>query len=1771
MGAYGGTAQASLSPAAFLKVTSPAGGDVVFQGVATTIDWSTFNVSGTVDLAVTSDGQNFTTIATGITNADHYSWTVDGNVFAAGSSYRIRVSSSADASVFGLSDQFIISAPIHAYYLNDSSTTGDQYTTAVGNDANTGLTPNDPMATLQALLAKYSLHGGDTVYVDTGTYELSTNVVFTSDDSGTSDTQRLVIQGPTAPGATASIDRTSRSSGFWGFEFNGAQYVTLQNLHITGADYGVVLDDNSNSLGIALADDTLDGNNNGIYVGAGNGGFTLASSTLAANSPGGGTGIYINQTDGQVVGSSFTNFNTGVYLNSTTSTVVRADTFTNDTAATSTNFANNILFDQLTASGGSYGISTYRTSGIIQNSTVHDTASSGITADGFSYTAGAQLLATGNTIYNIGGTALTASGAIATASDNVVYSSYDGIDVSGGIASDNRVFGHSDVGIQVDFNGSAVGNKVYDNAIGILLASSNTTATNNTIYDNATGIQVNRNSNGANNFTIASNTIVQPSGTALALVGNPYNYNVRDNIFTLGATAIGLDAPASAQLGYVGDYNLYDLTPGAVVARWSNQPLTLGQLQLSLGLDKNSFAGNPMYKNPAGADGIRGFVGGVDHGADDDFSLTPGSPAIDRGDPTAPYFNEPVGATFGDGSRIDIGAGGNTANAAQSPTQLVQLFGQTADQRYQVGQAATISFRSDGLVAEDPVLFINVGGGFVTGPQPWNVFQPDQFLLSSNSNTTATANAVDTSGVDAPASVLQTVRYSSSDLFYGVPLQDGSYRVTLLFDEAYVSAAGQRVFDIVANGATVASNFDVYAAAGGANKAIGYTFAATASGGSGITLDLRSKIGDVMLSGIEITRINSPTPPAWTASLDVSLDNGATWSNIASGLALDRLGAGSFAWTPAAATAGTTGLLRITATDGTHTVTDRSLAPFMIAPAGHIYYVNDNSTTGDVFTTAVGNDANSGKSPNAPMANLGTLLSLYHLQPGDTVYVDSGTYNLSRNLTLGSSIAGTPGNPITIIGAGASTVLNRADTTPGTDVFNIGGAHDVRIENLAITGGGDGIDIADSSNSTDISLSGLDISKFGSGSTFYSFGVFDGAGSSGFSLTSSTIHDADPGPFATFGVKLSDSGAGDATISGDTFKNLSYGVQGPYNNNVAITGNQLFNTTAAGISVGQSIVQGAPLTVSGNTVTGGSGVGISVSASFAGSVVVSGNTVSGLINGTGISVSGPVSAQNNESYGNYDGFNAGAGSTSSGNRIHDNTHAGVTTSGNAGNATLIGNVIYNNPTGIVVNVTSVVLTNNLFYSNANIAVDGEFTGLLTLVNNTIDQSGGTAIKFASTSSNLSLKNNVVNVSDSGLALDVAATAETGFASDWNLFHLSGGATMGNWGGQAVATFLDWRFGTGFDIDSTDVDPQFTDAAHGNYLLLPGSPAIDRGDPNSAFANEPGNNGGRINLGFEGNTAQATQSPAQLVQVLSPNGLDKLAQGQATTITWRSSGIGPGTTARVEASPDNGSTWELIAANAPTDQSGSGNLTWTPDFQTNGNTALIRVTMNGVSDTSDKPFLVANGGHDYYVNDGSTVGDELTTAVGNNLNSGKSPDQPVASLEALLSSYTLGAGDIVHVDTGTYIGLVNLTFGPTASGTGSGAGQTLTIQGPTGGGAAVFNRADTVNNAAVFSFNNARYVTFANLDVTGAIYGFLIPDKTSIGISIVNTSIHDNTGDGLYVYAYPADVNIELTVDHSKIFNNANDGLELHWLNGATITNNELRRGHQHNDRRQQRA
>ena len=69
-----------------------------------------------------------------------------------------------------------------------------------------------------------------------------------------------------------------------------------------------------------------------------------------------------------------------------------------------------------------------------------------------------------------------------------------------------------------------------------------------------------------------------------------------------------------------------------------------------------------------------------------------------------------------------------------------------------------------------------------------------------------------------------------------------------------------------------------------------------------------------------------------------------------------------------------------------------------------------------------------------------------------------------------------------------------------------------------------------------------------------------------------------------------------------------------------------------------------------------------------------------------------------------------------------------------------------------------------------------------------------------------------------------------------------------------------------------------------------SPTIDAGNPTSLSFNEPLPNGGRINLGFDGNTPQAATSPSPLIQVLSPNGLEKYVQGQQVNLQWQSDGL-----------------------------------------------------------------------------------------------------------------------------------------------------------------------------------------------------------------------------------------------------------------------------------------
>ncbi len=65
------------------------------------------------------------------------------------------------------------------------------------------------------------------------------------------------------------------------------------------------------------------------------------------------------------------------------------------------------------------------------------------------------------------------------------------------------------------------------------------------------------------------------------------------------------------------------------------------------------------------------------------------------------------------------------------------------------------------------------------------------------------------------------------------------------------------------------------------------------------------------------------------------------------------------------------------------------------------YYVNDNSLTGDVYTTAIGNDANSG-TPAAPFATMQHAMSV--APAGSNIYVDAGTYNLTSAVVVNKQV-----------------------------------------------------------------------------------------------------------------------------------------------------------------------------------------------------------------------------------------------------------------------------------------------------------------------------------------------------------------------------------------------------------------------------------------------------------------------------------------------------------------------------------------------------------------------------------------------------------------------------------------------------------------------------------------------------------------------------------------------------------------------------------------------
>jgi hypothetical protein len=141
---------------------------------------------------------------------------------------------------------------------------------------------------------------------------------------------------------------------------------------------------------------------------------------------------------------------------------------------------------------------------------------------------------------------------------------------------------------------------------------------------------------------------------------------------------------------------------------------------------------------------------------------------------------------------------------------------------------------------------VNAGGPQVTDPLG-RVWAADTGFLGGS--TYGTGSAIQKTA--APA-IYQTERYGAPGaLEYQYSLANGTYTVNLKFAEIWFTSPGQRIYNILINGQQIASNFDPFAAAGGANTAIDKQYQVAVTNG---TLDIQlTPIADnPKVSAIEI-------------------------------------------------------------------------------------------------------------------------------------------------------------------------------------------------------------------------------------------------------------------------------------------------------------------------------------------------------------------------------------------------------------------------------------------------------------------------------------------------------------------------------------------------------------------------------------------------------------------------------------------------------------------------------------------------------------------------------------------------------------------------------------------------------------------------------------------------------------------------------------------------------------------------------------------------------
>ncbi|MCC6234628.1 MAG: right-handed parallel beta-helix repeat-containing protein [Verrucomicrobiales bacterium] len=309
-----------------------------------------------------------------------------------------------------------------------------------------------------------------------------------------------------------------------------------------------------------------------------------------------------------------------------------------------------------------------------------------------------------------------------------------------------------------------------------------------------------------------------------------------------------------------------------------------------------------------------------------------------------------------------------------------------------------------------------------------------------------------------------------------------------------------------------------------------------------------------------------------------------------------------------------------------------------------------------------------------------------------------------------------------------------------------------------------------------------------------------------------------------YGVQV--HGAGVTVVEDNVVAGDNYGISVFSSTSLRVRHNQVTsNYIGVFVSSPDQVTEGNTIMGTGTARTRGFGIDVEY-VNIRNGAVIRDNSVTGFLEG--IAIPSEVRLFGNRVFGNGTGIRdrgiVGVPGEAP-NLVYDND-VGVETS-NSGVVQF--NHIYQNRIGVLVPGGRTVVMGNLIYGNREAGVHVRNT-IVDVLGNTVDADSGAAILLNEFAGNVRIRNNLVTVGGTATALSITARSPSTIDSDYNLLHLRSAESLaGSWGGAPAKTLVDWRAVAKLDLNSATGDPAFANRAAADYTLLPGSPAIDRGD------------------------------------------------------------------------------------------------------------------------------------------------------------------------------------------------------------------------------------------------------------------------------------------------------------------------------------------------------